>query len=275
MSSGLQVVSKNKKLPVASKAMVALNDVLSLKVEDASTVLAHVKNTGTVSMATSTFAFEGSVDSTNGVDGTWFPLLAVRADSPGSSSAGITVIIAPLAASAGWMYGYRISVNGVKWFRIKTNQAPTASSIAFWTVTQSAQDVEISPLYGAQVNIVGNASVVPASGSITTANVVGTASTNAAVDNGNPRSLLEVSVFNPTAATIYVKFYNKNSTPAPATDVPVMVIAVPTNSEKLVNLGVMGKRFSTGVAHAIVGGPTNTDATAVAAGVLLSLTLIS
>jgi len=100
-------------------------------------------------------------------------------------------------------------------------------------------------------------------------NLTSTASTNASSIKTSPGSLYEISVFNPTAAVIYLKLYNKTTTPTVGTDVPLAVIPVPVNGQVTIEYGV-GKRFSNGIALATTLGPLSTDVAAIAVGALIS-----
>jgi hypothetical protein len=75
---------------------------------------------------------------------------------------------------------------------------------------------------------------------------------------------------NANAAARYVKFYNKASAPAPATDTPVFVVAVPGGTAALPTVvtsnDAVGMAFATGIAFAVVGGMGDTDNTSVSAG---------
>lgn len=112
----------------------------------------------------------------------------------------------------------------------------------------------------------------------TTTNVIGAASVNAALVITAAQTLTELTVFNPTAATVYVKLYNKATAPVPATgtgsDAPVTTIEVPAGKDRQVQFGTQGKRFSLGLGYAITAGAAANDNVAVAAGVQLSLTRV-
>lgn len=100
--------------------------------------------------------------------------------------------------------------------------------------------------------------------------LVSTASTNATLVKNAATDLFEISVFNPTAALVYLKLYNKASAPTVGTDVPRLTIAVAVNSEKALNFGLLGKRFGLGLGFALTLGPLATDVAAVAVGVQVS-----
>ena len=157
MSEFLRAVVSPKNLPAKSQGLVNVGDTLVLNVSEASVALLHVKNTGTAAMAAGAFAFEGSLDSTNGIDGTWFPVTTVRTNSPSvveTQSGTLT-----LAAGAGQGYAWRVSANGLPWLRIRCATAVTASSIAMWRVIQTAQESEPTPAVSGTVSVSGTPTV--------------------------------------------------------------------------------------------------------------------
>lgn len=92
-------------------------------------------------------------------------------------------------------------------------------------------------------------------------------SNNATVVKASPGNLYNIQVFNLTGTLFYLKFYNKTTSPAPATDsaLLVKVIVVPANSS---GAGVAIDFstpifFSTGIALAVVANVSNTDNTSV------------
>lgn len=259
----VRVASSAAKLAGASAALVVVNDALIVNVDDASNIMVHVKNTGTASMAAGTFLFEGSIDSTNGIDGTWFGIVAARSNS--ATTVESTTGTISLSSGLAMGYSWEMSVNGIKWFRVRCSVAVTANSIAFWTATLGTQATEPVTVITAH-----GVTSTPASGTnyaLTTA-----ASTNAATVKSSSGNLYEVSVFNSTAATIYVRFYNKSSSPTVGTDIPIVVIPVTTNALVVSEFGNLGKRFSNGIAISVTAAAPNTDATVVAAGALISAT---
>lgn len=122
------------------------------------------------------------------------------------------------------------------------------------------------------VTTTGTATTTPVTGSpyaLTTA-----ANTNPVSIKAGAGQVFEVSVFNSTASTIYVRLYNKVSAPTVGTDIPIVVIPVTTGALANIAFGQLGKRFSTGIALAVTGASGNTDATAVSAGALISATYL-
>jgi hypothetical protein len=264
----LRVASKQGQFPIQTAALSALNSQLAFDVADASNIVAHVKNTGTATMAAGAFVFEGSIDSTDGTDGTWFGLQAVRSNANTIETGSGTLT---LTAASGQTYSWELSVNAVKWFRIRCTTAVTASAVATWTALRGSYATEPAPAVQPHA-ITGSVAVTMPTGTnyaLTTA-----ATTNAAVIKASSGNLFEVSVFNPTAAVIYAKLYNKTTAPTVGTDVPILVVPVPVNGNVSIEFGNIGKRFSSGIAIAATAGPLSTDTAAIAAGALISATYI-
>jgi len=111
------------------------------------------------------------------------------------------------------------------------------------------------PTYLSGKNINGNTSTA----------VNSAATTNAAFAKASAGTIYSISAMNTSAATKYVRIYNKASAPTVGTDVPVLVIAIPATSSKELSFGV-GLTFGTGIAYAITNAAGVTDATAVVAG---------
>lgn len=97
-------------------------------------------------------------------------------------------------------------------------------------------------------------------------NVVSAATTNATSIKATAGTLYAVGISNVTAATIYVKFYNKASAPTVGTDVPVLTLPVTAGQNIVPEFGRLGLRFATGIAMAITAAAAATDTTVVTAG---------
>ena len=174
--------------------------------------------------------------------------------------------VSGLTASSGTLNAWEASVNGLRWFRIRCSVNVSANSKAGWTVQRSWNASDPSPV--AQVTatqpISGSVTASPVSASAYSA--VTTAGTNAVVVRNAAASLFEVTVSNVTATAAYVKLYNKTSAPTVGTDVPVLTIPAPANSLQVVNLGALGKRFTSGISIAVTAGIAATDTANAVAG---------
>lgn len=249
----------------------AIGNTFTVNVSDTMNLTLHVKNVGTTTMSAGTFVFEASLDSTDGTDGTWFAIQAIRTNSTTIES---TAALTGLASNVGTAYAWEISVNGINWFRIRCTAATTNNSIAQWMAQRSDYATEPNPV----VQISGT---VPVSGSVTNTPAVGSshnlvtaATTNIAVIKASAGNLYETVVSNVTATPVYVKLYNKATAPVLATDVPVVTIPVPANSINSFNFGTIGKRFTLGIGISVTGAIGATDTTNAVAGVQINSTYL-
>lgn len=267
----LRTANKTSSYPVVSQALIAVNDALTVDVSTASSLVFHVKNTGSATMSAGTFVFEGSLDSTNGTDGTWFGLQAARSNA---NTIEITATALAIAAGAGTIYAWELSVTSMKYFRIRCTVATTASSIATFTAIRSSDPVEPIAAVGAHAVTMTSTTVSPVIATALPYAVVTAAATNAAVVKATAGNLLEISVSNLTAAIIYVKLYNKATAPTVGTDVPLITIPVPVGGFISYEMGFMGKRFNLGIGIATTAAAAATDVAVVAAGAQISATYI-
>lgn len=254
--------------------LVAINDALTVDVHQAASIAIGLKNTGTVADILGVVVFEASVNSTTGTDGDWTP---IQMGHSGDNTIETGRAATSLAAGVAQNYAWEASVAAYQWFRVRMTTAVTASAIQKWSAAVSAYATEPIPsIQSHPVTVSGTPTVsnTPAAGSSSL--VISAATINAAVIKASAGNLYEVTAFNSTAAIVYLKFYNKATTPAPATDgaLLMLVIAVPIGGGVSQSFGSIGKRFAAGISMAIVANPANTDATAVAAGVDYSSTFI-
>lgn len=99
---------------------------------------------------------------------------------------------------------------------------------------------------------------------------VSTANNNATVIKNSMGTIGSITAINITATIHYLKFYNKDTTPSPASDTPVAVYPIPASTDGAgltINIP-SGLRFSKGISFAIVKGiasnnNTSADANAV------------
>ncbi len=249
--------------------LTAVAQVLTVDVTDASNVVIHVKNTGTVTLAAGTNIFEGSIDSTDGIDGTWFAIQAARTNANTIELQNPTFSI---VAGAGNAYAWEASVNALRWLRVRCSVAPTASAIPTWTIIRGTYATE--PIPAMQTHAVtasGTFTIGPAAG--TTYNLVSAATTNSAIVKSTAGNLCELTIFNPTASTVFVKLYNKATAPTVGTDVPVMTIPVVAGALwSSSGFGTVGKRFATGIGIATTAAAPSTDVAVIGAGVQINAT---
>jgi hypothetical protein len=105
--------------------------------------------------------------------------------------------------------------------------------------------------------------------------LISLATTNANVIKATPGNLYSIVAIGLTSTVRYLKLYNKAIAPTVGTDVPVMTIPIPANTQ---GAGVaipfsMGVNFSAGIAIAITSGLADTDTGAISANdVVVNLT---
>lgn len=117
-------------------------------------------------VAGATFVIEGSLNSTNGTDGLWLPMMGQRSDDPSQFLSTVTGI----AGTLNYLVG--VQVSGVSWFRVRC----TAITSGALLVTASPCDDLVMP---------SRAPTTQAVSGTVTANVAGQAAHDAAV-TGNP-----------------------------------------------------------------------------------------
>ena len=272
----LRVSSKPGFFDVVTGGVTAVGNQVVTDVTDASNVMVHIKNTGSVAMSAGVLQFEGSLDSTNGTDGTWFPIQAVRSNANTIETNTGTLSI---SAGAGNAVAWELSVNACRWFRVRCSTAVTTNSIAFVTVvrgtyaTEPVPAIQTHPVTGSGTfTVAGTVTASPQSATPTP--IVTTATTNANLIKASGGKLMEITISNLTAATIYVKLYNKASAPTVGTDVPLATIPVVAGEFVCYEFGSVGKQFGLGIALAVTAGAAATDTAAVAAGAQISTTHI-
>lgn len=116
----LKVAPQPASYPLVSGPIAAVGGTLGCKVDRASNVMVAMVATALVGHNAT---FEGSLDSTDGVNGNWFVLQAVR-----SNANTIETATGVLAATP--TYAWELSVNGVNWVRLRAT-AHTSGTAAY------------------------------------------------------------------------------------------------------------------------------------------------
>lgn len=140
----------------------------------------------------------------------------------------------------------------------------TFASTYFGTSSTSASPVPVSP----RPNNTGANGTTPYK-------LISTASTNANVVKNSGGNLYSIIAIGLTSTVRYLKIYSKATAPTVGTDVPLMTIPVPANTQ---GAGIaipfsMGVNFPLGIGIAITSGSADNDTSAVGAGdVIVNLT---
>lgn len=152
---------------------------------------------------------------------------------------------------------------------IQTNTNVTKGSGTIDSTTQrivvaSDQIVPVSP----RANTTGTLGTTPYK-------LIATASTNANVIKNSGGNLYSIIAIGLTSTVRYLKLYNKATTPVVGTDVPLMTIPIPANTQGA-GFSIafsMGPNFPLGIGIAITSGSADNDTGAVGAGdVIVNLT---
>lgn len=240
---------------------------VSADVAFASTAILTLKNAGNVTMATSVFVVEGSINSTDGQDGDWFATQVTTTDTnvPGTSN---TISTPSLGGGVAYTKAFLIPVAGFRWVRVRMSNAIAANAIAQWTISPSSVPSTPIPAIGTHP-----VTSTPANALFPISQTTAGGGNHNANGRTSACNLYELSLFNPTSAVVYVKLFNMQTTAILGTSLPVCTFPVPVNGEKVYEFGALGKRFTPGLTIAVTGGPLGTDTSSVGAGVLISATV--
>jgi len=215
-------------------------------------------------------SFECSNNSTNGTDGNWYGVQAVR-----SNANTVETTTGVLAATP--IYMWHINVGDYLYFRVRA----TAHTSGTATYVLKPGSYATEPIPAVQIT-----GTQPVSGTVTATVTAGTvnpvvpatpyflnsaATTNGALILTGTSNVSSFYATNEGATVAYVKLYNKATAPTVGTDVPEMIIPVPAAVSGVPgvanpNIGFHGFRFALGLGIAVTGAAVYTDTTAIAAG---------
>lgn len=220
-----------------------------------SNLMIHCKGT----FAGVNVTFEGSLDSTNGTDGTWFGVQAIR-----SNANTIETTTGVLAAAPA--YAWELSVNALTFFRVRATAWTSGTQV--WTMIPGTYATE--PIPGAQIS-----GTQPVSGTVTanqgtlitpTANILNSAATtNGTIVKASAGTIYGGRLTNNGASAAFFKLHNSTTVTAGTTAVSTWV-NIPATSSVDFDFGPIGMRYGTGICYSITGAIADTDTTAVAAG---------
>lgn len=138
--------------------------------------------------------------------------------------------------------------------------------------SSAAESVPVSITGTPNVNAVNNPSAY-LGGYLPTHQSVLAATTNPVLVRNGAINVGGGSVANTSAADIWLKLYNKNAVPLPASDIPVLTVRVPAGQQvSLKNfIPSQGLRLTAGLAYLVTGAASKTDTTAIAAGSVIEI----
>jgi hypothetical protein len=255
----------------------AVNGQVALNVARVSNVMVQMRVPSAV--AGHNGSFEGSLNSTNGTDGNWFAIQAVRSNAN-------TVETATGALAATPAYAWECSVNGLNWFRVRATAH--TSGAAEWIIQPASYATE--PIPAAQIsgtqpvsgtvtanigtgalaagaNAIGDVGLqarANATGAASIHHFVAAATTNALNVKASAGRVLGWHLANTTASWRFLKLHNTAGVPTAGAGV-VMTIGIPPNGVASRSLP-QGLGFATGIGRTCVTGAADADATATAVG---------
>lgn len=167
-----------------------------------------------------------------------------------SSNAGVAAVkdasTAPVAADPALVVA--ISPNSVN-----ANGQTTMANSAPVAIASDQSAVKVTPGVSATAN------------GTTLSRVNAGATTNATNLKASAGQIYSLSVYNVAAYTVFLKIYNKASSPTVGTDTPVWTIPIPAGGG-FSKVWPMGVPFGIGISYAITKLQADSDTTAVAAG---------
>lgn len=224
-----------------------------------SNLMIHCKGT----FAGVNVTFEGSLDSTNGTDGTWFGVQAIR-----SNANTIETTTGVLGAAPA--YAWELSVNALTFFRVRATAWTSGTQV--WTMIPGTYATE--PIPGAQISgtqpVSGTVTATVTGGTVvgvapTTTNAIlsSAATTNGTVAKASAGTIYGLTVSNTGAAVAFVKLHNSTTITVGTTAV-ALTVPVPAGGVVSLAWGTQGMRYATGICYSITNLAADTDTTAVA-----------
>lgn len=217
--------------------------------------------------------FEGSNNSTNGTDGTWYAVQVVR-----SNSNTVETTSGVLAATPAYMW--HVNVADVRWFRVRATAH--TSGTATYVLQPSAFATE--PIPAAQVSATQPVSFTQPALVAGTANIGGVVVRNVATTNGYTRTrftaaastngtvlkasagtLVRFRLVNAAAYEVFLKFSN-STTVTPGTTPVAYTVRIPAGASVSEDYIEGGEFFSTGISFGITKLIADSDTTALVAG---------
>ena len=266
----LKVAVQPAGYPLSTGNITSASSTVPVNVSRVSNVMVYVAGT----FAGVNFTFEGSLNSTNGTDGNWFGIQAVRSNANTIETTSGVLGAAPA-------YGWELSVNGLNWFRVRaTAWTSGTAAIQIQPGAYATEPIPAAQISGTQpvsgtvtanigtgslaagTNAIGDVGIqvrTNATGAASTHHIVSAATTNVAQIKATAGRVLGWCLSNTTASWRYVKLHNVASATAGAG--VTQTIGIPPNDKAVCSLPA-GIAFTTAISRSIVTGAADADATA-------------
>ena len=271
-------------LTVCSKrttaVLSAVGQSLIINVSDTSSAIVEMTTSAlsghNVTFEVSNDAKEDASGSWDGVSGSWRMILGQRTNAP-STLESVTGVLAATP-----IYSWMLSVGGFKYLRIRVTAHTSGSATWLVTATDAAMafNATVPP---SAVTLIGSASAIGDVGGVTRSTTGGLAAvsrlassaagTNATVAKSSAGRLYKVQAFNNAANPLFLKIYNKATTPTVGTDTPIATLALPSKVTYNLDFDLIGLYCSLGISCAITANAADNDTTAIAAGDVVGLNI--
>jgi hypothetical protein len=249
----VKVATKPASYAATTGSITTNGGIVWLNCSRASNIVFSMVATSLVGHNTS---FEVSNNTTNGSDGTWYQMQAIRTNAN-------TIEIASGVLAATPVYGWEVSVNGWNAFRVRAT-AHTSGTAAY--ILQPGS-YATEPIPGAQISgtqpVSGSVSSTP--GTPQAAILNSAASTNGTVIKASAGIIYGGIITNRADSARFLKLHN-STTVTPGTTAVQLCIELPANSTTYIDPGLLGIRFTTGICVSVTGLEADNDTTAIGAG---------
>ena len=260
----LKVAVQPAGYPLSTGAITSATSAVPVNVARVSNVMVYVAGT----FAGVNFTFEGSLNSTNGTDGNWFAIQAVRSNANTIETTSGVLGAAPA-------YSWELSVNGLNWFRVRaTAWTSGTANIQIQPGAYATEPIPAAQISGTQpvsftqpalvagAALIGDVGIqvrANATGAASIHHIVSAATTNVAQIKATAGRVYGYCLSNTTASWRYVKFHNVASATAGAA--VAMTVGIPPNGKAECHIP-MGIGFATAISRSIVTGAADADTTA-------------
>jgi len=225
-----------------------------------------VEITGTV--GGTTFYFEGSTGSTDGINGNWVALTALQRGDETST-------LTHRANATGSFTG---NATGLSYLRVRAVGGVGVSVAVGLNFSRGAVAVNFNSPLPSGTNVIGSVRALAASADPLLTDfyvgVGGAINGNSRVIRGQASTLRSLVMSNYTAGGRHVKIYDSASTPTAGQGVPVLVVSLAASGTIAFPLPAEGLSFTNGIAMTMTLGPANDNVVATATAPDFSLVSI-
>jgi len=170
---------------------------------------------------------------------------------------------------------YRYNVAGVRRFRLRCSAFTSTGTVSVFRAALPAEGVDAATALPVGTNLIGDVGIgvrATAGGLSTLGRLASSAATtNATLVRNSACRLYKIRGFNASAATKFMKLYNKATAPTVGTDTPVATLGLKAGEPFDIDFVPTGLSFATGLGYALTGAAADNDTTALAAGDIVGL----